>query len=105
MTVELIPLAKLVSSPTHIRKAGKLASVAPSLLDAYRRDEIDLDQLMALAIADDHAAQEKVWTELPTWNRHPSTIRRLLTQAHVEASDRCARFVGIDAYVGAGGQV
>jgi ParB family chromosome partitioning protein len=66
---------------------------------------MDLDQLMAFTVSDDHAAQQKVWSELPSWNRHPWTIRRLLTQAHVEANDRRAKFVGIDAYVAAGGHV
>ena len=35
----------------------------------------------------------------------PRKIRRLLTQAHVEANDPRARFVGIDIYVAAGGHV
>jgi len=88
-----------------IQQRLRLASVSPSLLDAYRNDDMDLDQLMAFAVSDDHGAQEKVWSQLPEWNRHPSTIRRLLTQAHVEANDRRARFVGVDAYVAAGGYV
>ena len=54
-----------------------------------------LDQLMAFTVNDDHGAQQQVWAELPAWNRHPDTIRRILTQAHVEACDRRARFIGI----------
>ena len=64
-----------------------------------------LDQLMAFTVSGDHGAQEKAWAELPAWNRHPDTIRRILTQAHVEAYDRRARFVGIEAYNAAGGHV
>lgn len=92
-------------SAAIVKQRLKLASVSPRLLDAYRRDEIELEQLMALAISDDPVAQENVWDELAEWNRHPSAIRRMLTQAHVAASDPLALFVGIDAYVAAGGAV
>jgi ParB family chromosome partitioning protein len=64
-----------------------------------------LDQLMAFTVSDDHDTQEKLWQELPAFNRHPGTIRRLLTQQHVEAGDEKAQFVGIEAYVAAGGAV
>jgi len=97
--------ARFGCSPAVIQQRLKLAGVSPSLIEAYRNDEMDLDQLMAFAVSDDHATQEKLWAELPEWNRHSSTIRRLLTQAHVEAHDRRARFVGIDVYVAAGGYV
>jgi ParB family transcriptional regulator, chromosome partitioning protein len=97
--------ARFGCSPVTVKQRLKLGSIAPSLLEAYRNDEIELDQLMALAVTDDHVAQKKVWADLPAWNRHPTTIRRLLTQAHVEASDRRAQFVGIDTYVAAGGHV
>jgi ParB family transcriptional regulator, chromosome partitioning protein len=97
--------ARFGCSTLVVQQRLKLAAVSPLLLAAYRSEEMDLDQLMAFTVSDDHAAQEKVWTELPAWDRHPATIRHVLTQAHVEASDRRARFVGIDAYVAAGGYV
>jgi ParB family chromosome partitioning protein len=97
--------ARFGCNPAVIQQRLKLACVSPPLLDAYRNENMDLDQLMAFTVSDDHTAQEKVWAELPEWNRHPSTIRRLLTQAHVEANDRLARFVGIEAYAAAGGYV
>jgi len=97
--------ARFGCSATLILQRLKLAGVSAALLDAYRRGIMDLDQLMAFTVSDDHAAQEKTWADLPEWNRHPSTIRRLLTRAHVEAHDRRARFVGIEAYIAAGGYV
>jgi hypothetical protein len=49
-------------------------------------------------------AQEKVWDSLRhDWERSPRNLRSLLTEEHVSASDRRARFVGVDAYVAAGG--
>ncbi len=97
--------ARFGCSAATVKQRLKLASVSPKLIEAYRRDEIELEQLMALAVSDDHAAQEQVWDELAEWNRHPATIRRMLTQAHVPANDGRALFVGIEAYVAAGGHV
>lgn len=97
--------ARFGISPAIVRQRLKLAAVSPRLLEVYRADGIDLDQLMAFAVSDDHAAQEAAWFEQPAFNRTPAAIRRILTAAHVEAGHRRARFVGIDAYVAAGGIV
>lgn len=88
-----------------VKQRLKLANVSPVLMNAYRADELDMDQLMAFAVSDDHAAQEACWRELPSWNNSPHTIRRMLTEQQIEASDRRARFVGMDAYREAGGQI
>jgi ParB family transcriptional regulator, chromosome partitioning protein len=73
-------------------------------MQAYRDGELCLDQLAAFAITDDHVRQEAVYERL-SYNRDASTIRRLLTETHVPATDRRARFVGIEAYTEAGGTV
>jgi len=90
---------------TVVKQRLKLASVSPRLMEAYRAEEISLDQLMAFTVSDDHAAQEAAWFDQPQWNRHPGNIRRALTAAHVEADDPRAVFVGVKAYVKAGGMV
>jgi len=97
--------ARFGCSPATVRQRLKLASVSPRLMKVYRAGKMDLDHLMAFAISDDHAAQEGAWFKQPEWNREPATLRRVLTRAHVEASDRRARFVGIDTYVAAGGHI
>jgi ParB family chromosome partitioning protein len=97
--------ARFGCSPATVRQRLKLASVSPRLMKIYRVGNMDLDQLMAFAISDDHAAQEAAWFKQPEWNRDPATVRRVLTSAHVEASDRRARFVGIEAYAAAGGHI
>jgi ParB family transcriptional regulator, chromosome partitioning protein len=53
--------ARFGVTATIVRQRLKLANVAPQLFELYRKDEINLDQLMALAVTDDHAAQERVW--------------------------------------------
>ncbi len=71
----------------------------------YRVGEMGLDQLMAFTVSDDHAAQEAAWFKQPEWNRDPATVRRVLTSAHVEATHRNARFVGVDTHLTAGGNI
>ncbi|ABS61938.1 ParB domain protein nuclease [Parvibaculum lavamentivorans DS-1] len=83
----------------------KLGAVSPRLMAAYRAEELTLDQLMAFAITDDHAAQEAFWFDTPHGHRSPQAIRRHLTSALVEGGDRRALFIGIDAYEAAGGTV
>jgi ParB/RepB/Spo0J family partition protein len=89
-----------------VRQRLKLAAASPALLDAYAAGAMTLDQLMAFCVSDDHARQEQVWATVQRgWNKEPHTIRRMLTEGAVRASDRRARFVGTEAYEAAGGIV
>ncbi len=92
-------------SAAVVKQRLKLGNVNPRLMELYRQDEIDFDQLMAFAVSDDHAAQEQVWDALPNWNRSPDTIRSHLMVSTVEADDRRVQFVGLKAYKKAGGHV
>lgn len=87
----------------HVARRLKLARVSPKLLEAFRRDELDLDQLSALAFSDDHAAQEAAFFGAPEWSRTPERLKAQLAQAHVAETDKLARFVGIEDYVAVGG--
>ena len=60
-------------TPLVVRRRLKLANVSPRLLADYRADAITLDQLMALAITDDHTAQEAAFDDAPQWQRCAST--------------------------------
>jgi ParB family chromosome partitioning protein len=91
-----------------VQRRLKLAAVSPKLLALYREDntKINLDQLMALAITDDHAAQERAWFEAHEWDRTPAVLKRRLTAGEVEAAgNSLVRFVGVEAYEAAGGVV
>jgi len=93
-------------TPLTVQRRLKLAKVSPVLFELFRQDKINLDQLMALAITDDHAAQERVWNSTPSYNRNPSGLRRLLLGREIDAAtDPLAKFVGIPAYEAAGGVV
>jgi ParB family chromosome partitioning protein len=61
---------------------------------------------MAFTVNPDHARQEQVWEALQRhYSKQPYEIRRMLTEGAVRASDRRAQFVGLDAYVEAGGAI
>ncbi|EJQ7927594.1 ParB/RepB/Spo0J family partition protein [Pseudomonas aeruginosa] len=93
-------------SPLVVQRRLKLANVSPRLLADYRADAVNLDQLMALAITDDHAAQENAFYDAPTWQRQPSALRDRLTEREIDAYRHpLVRFVGLDAYEAAGGGV
>lgn len=91
-------------TPLVVQRRLKLANVSPRLLADYRADAVTLDQLMALAITDDHTAQEAAFYESPQWQRSPQALREHLTEREIDATrDALARFVGIEAYGAAGG--
>ncbi|WP_150428684.1 ParB N-terminal domain-containing protein [Dechloromonas sp. CZR5] len=93
-------------TPLVVQRRLKLANVSPRLMADYRADAVTLDQLMALAITDDHAAQETAFYDTPTWQRHPSNLRERLTEREIDAYRHpLVRFVGLDAYESAGGGV
>lgn len=97
--------AAFSTTPLVVKRRLKLANVAPSLFALFRTEEIDLEQLMAFAIVDDHARQEQVWASLPKHNRWADSIRAALTDSELPSTDRLVRFVGIKGYQKAGGPV
>jgi ParB family chromosome partitioning protein len=96
--------ARFGVTPAVVKQRLRLGAVSPVLMNIYRDGEMSLEQLMAFTITDDHELQERVWREL-TWNKSREMIRRLLTEGHVECTDRRVRFVGIEAYEAAGGYI
>ena len=93
-------------TPLVVQRRLKLANVSPRLMADYRADAVSLDQLMALAITDDHAAQEAAFYDAPTWQRQPSALRDRLTEREIDAYRHpLVRFVGLDTYEAAGGGV
>ncbi|HDY5295529.1 TPA: ParB/RepB/Spo0J family partition protein [Pseudomonas aeruginosa] len=93
-------------SPLVVQRRLKLANVSPRLLADYRAEAVSLDQLMALAITDDHTAQEVAFYDAPTWQRQPSALRDRLTEREIDAYRHpLVRFVGLDTYEAAGGGV
>lgn len=92
-------------TPRVVKQRLKLANVAPELIQAYRDDETDLESLMAFAIVDDHDRQLQVWEGLHKWYRkgNAETIKGRLTDDELSADSSLAKYVGLEAYVAAGG--
>ncbi len=93
-------------TPLVVQRRLKLANVSPRLLADYRAEAVSLDQLMALAITDDHAAQEAAFYDAPTWQRSPHNLRDRLTEREIDAYRHpLVRFVGLDTYEREGGGI
>jgi len=85
----------------------RLASLAPVVFEALGAGEISLDVAKAYAATPDQERQEYVFEQMGRGYgyAHPDSIRRMMTQATVSATDRRARFVGEEAYLAAGGRI
>jgi len=87
-----------------VRQRLRLGAVNPALMDLYRAGELNLDQMMAFAVSEDHARQRQVLEQLGA-HRPPYLIRRAMTEAKVSASDRRAIFIGAEAFGEVGGTI
>jgi ParB family chromosome partitioning protein len=100
-----VPIADIAArfgvSETVVTQRLKLARVSPAVLKAYREERLTLEKVMAFAVSDDHAAQEKVLENLRSHG--PQSIREALTENEIAASDRRVKFVTLKAYEKAGG--
>jgi ParB family chromosome partitioning protein len=96
--------ARFGVSAQVVRQRLRLGAVNPTLMDLYRAGELNLDQMMAFAVSEDHARQVQVLDQLGA-HRPPYLIRRAMTEAKVSAADRRAVFIGAEAYGEAGGTI
>lgn len=90
-------------TPLTVKRRVKLATVSPKLFALYRAGGMNMDQLMALSLADTHEKQEGAWECLPAYSRNPSAIRSVIVGDGVRES--VVKFVGLEAYEQAGGHV
>ena len=99
--------ARFGASERVVEQRLRLGNAAPELLDAYRADEIDLEVLKAFAVTSDRERQMAVWEQVAGQGYRPSAwqVKRLLTEERVPGASAIARFVGVEAYEAAGGQV
>ncbi len=96
--------ARFGVSAQVVRQRLRLGAVNPTLMDLYRAGDLNLDQMMAFAVSEDHARQQQVLDQLGA-HPPPYLIRRAMTEAKVSATDRRALFIGAEAYVEAGGTI
>ncbi|AZS59285.1 ParC (plasmid) [Pectobacterium parmentieri] len=92
----------------HVQKMLKLSVMHPELLELLAEDQIDVDQLHALASTDDTERQLQVWNNSKNYirDRQPHELRQSVLRGEVKADDnpRLA-IVGKEAYEAAGGAI
>ncbi|ENZ82846.1 ParB/RepB/Spo0J family partition protein [Caulobacter vibrioides] len=91
--------------PDIVRQRLRLGAVAPELLDLYREEVLTLEQVTAFAVNPDTERQLQVYKQMSPHGLQPYAIRRSMTEMKVSADDRRVVFLGLDAYVAAGGPV
>ncbi|MBI1198963.1 MAG: chromosome partitioning protein ParB [Phenylobacterium sp.] len=96
--------ARFGVSAQVVRQRLRLGAVSAALMDLYRAGDLNLDQMMAFAVSEDHARQAQVLEQLGG-HRPPYLIRRAMTEAKVSAADRRALFIGTEPYLEAGGTI
>ena len=90
----------------YVEQRLVLAKVSPKLHEVYAENGMTLKTLEAFTAHPDHERQEQVWDAVrQSHHKEPWQIREMLTETEVPASDKRAVFVGLDAYLAAGGPV
>jgi ParB/RepB/Spo0J family partition protein len=95
--------ARFGASVRHVRQRLALSALSPVLKSAFRKGELGLEAARAFCLVSEHDRQEAVFAIMPKPVANAYAVRSYLTQGAVRATDRLARFVGIDAYKAAGG--
>lgn len=89
-----------------VRRRLKLAKISPQLIARFREDQLTLEQMEALAVTDDHAAQEAaIESATASWELNPQNLKNRLTHEALRGNDKLVKFITLDAYVKAGGAV
>lgn len=87
----------------------RLGGLADEVLDLYREGRCGLAVLKAFALTPDHDRQLKVLRAVTSpgqaHNVQPYQVQNLILEDKVSAGSRIAKFVGLETYEAAGGQV
>ena len=93
-------------SPLTVKRYLKLTNVSPAIFKLYAEDEMNFEQISALALTEDHELQERIWNSTSEWQRNGSTFRRLITGTEIDIRHNpLAKFVGVEEYEAAGGLI
>jgi ParB family transcriptional regulator, chromosome partitioning protein len=89
----------------HVDQRLALAGLSPKIKAAWKRGDVNLDAARAFCLVGDHARQEAVFKSMSKPVTHAGSVRARLMEGRMRASDRLAKFVGLEAYEAAGGAV
>ena len=87
---------------SYVKKVLKLSALHPQALACLARDQIGMEAAQALTLTDDHGRQLEA---LKRCGNQAHVIRRMLTEAKIGMDHALFLFVGLDAYVAAGGTI
>ncbi len=104
MSVEEVA-ARFGVSVRHVEQRMALGRLSPKLRAAYRKEEITLDVARAFCLTDDIEAQERLFKQFGKPITHAASVRAALAGGRIPATDKLARFVGIETYEAAGGRL
>lgn len=95
----------------YVEQRLRLAALAPDILEALREYRISIEAARAYAGHPDHQvqmvvfkAQEVKAQTQPEWAHRPVSIREALAGKSYPLDHRLVRYIGLDAYVAAGGK-
>lgn len=89
----------------HVDQRLALAGLSPKIKAAWKRGDVSLEAARAFCLVDDHAQQDAVFKSLGRPVTHAASVRARLMEGRMRASDRLARFVGLEDYELAGGVI
>ena len=82
----------------------RLRALAPEIIDAFQASAFGLDTAQAFTLSSDHDKQREALAACSDWI-NARRVRELLRAGTVSPNEGIARFVGRDAYQGAGGSI
>ena len=91
-------------TPAVVNRRLRMANAAPEVIEAFKLGDIELDKVMALCTSNDHRIQKAILKK-SWWSA--SAIRSEINKESngIDADDRLVKFIGLEAYTAAGGQV
>ena len=89
----------------HVYRRLALAALPAPVLDALKEGQISLGMAKAFTVSQDEALTLTILAEVKGRDVSEHRIKQALQPAAVSATDRRARFVGLDAYEAAGGSL
>ncbi|MDH5327683.1 MAG: ParB/RepB/Spo0J family partition protein [Gammaproteobacteria bacterium] len=91
-------------SSAHVKKRLRLASVAPKIVQDFRKGKLGIEEVMAFTVETDQDNQLHCYKELGN-HLYPHSIRNFLLHSSEASDSRLCQFVGLAAYKKAGGSV
>ncbi len=89
----------------HVDQRLALAGLSPKIKAAWKRGDVSLEAARAFCLVESHAQQEAVFRSLGRPVTHALSVRARLMEGRMRASDRLAKYVGLESYELAGGAV